>query len=261
MLKFNRELTKGYKMKIAVISDIHGNMQALDAVLEDIKKENCDKIFCLGDLAMAGPQPSETVDKVEELISNTDFVCIQGNTDEMIAKCDNQILHLLEENNLVMARALEADVATLSERQKNFLLNLPAQKEFLIEGVKILLVHGSPRKNNENIYNDLKVEEVEEMISDTDANVIFCGHTHVPCGYQTNTKQTVVNVGSVGRPFSTEPKSCYAIIELHNAEFTIKHNFVSYDVNMASELLKQRCFDGADKLAAMLIKATSRYPQ
>jgi len=261
MLKFNRELTKGHKMKIAVISDIHGNMQALNAVLENIQKEKCDKIFCLGDLAMAGPQPSETVDKIMNLINTTEFVCIQGNTDEMIAKCDNQILHLLDENNPIMARALEDDIAVLSDEQKNFLLNLPIQKEVEIQGLKILLVHGSPRKNNENIYNDLKVEEVEEMISCTDANVIFCGHTHVPCGYQTNTKQTVVNVGSVGRPFSEEPKSCYAIIEVQNGEFIIKHNLVSYDVSTASELLKQRGFAGADKLAAMLIKATSRYPQ
>lgn len=261
MLKFNRELTKGHKMKIAIISDIHGNMQALNAVLENIKTENCDRTFCLGDLAMAGPQPAEVIDKIKNLIETTNFISIQGNTDEMIAKCDNQILHLLEENNPIMARALEADIATLSEEQKNFLLNLPTQKEIEICGIKILLVHGSPRKNNENIYNDLKVEEVEEMISNTNANIIFCGHTHVPCGYQTNTKQTVVNVGSVGRPFSEEPKSCYAIIEIKNNEFTIKHNFVSYDVNTASKLLKQRGFDGAEKLAAMLIHATSRYPQ
>ena len=96
-------------MKIAVISDIHGNLQALNAVLENIKKENCSKIFCLGDLAMAGPQPSETIKKIQELQKTTDFTLIQGNTDEMIANCDNQILHMLEENNPVMAHALESD--------------------------------------------------------------------------------------------------------------------------------------------------------
>src|SRR5574344_1172575 len=99
------------------------------------------------------------------------------------------------------------------------------------------------------------------MIASTDADVIFCGHTHVPCGYQTNTKQTVVNVGSVGRPFSEYPKACYAIIEIDGQEFSVKHNLVDYDVKTASDLLKQRCFDGADKLAAMLIHATCRYPQ
>lgn len=248
-------------MKIAVISDIHGNMQALNTVLENIREENCDKIYCLGDLAMAGPEPAKTTDKIKELINTTDFICIQGNTDEMIANCDNQLLHLLEENNPVMAHALENDVTVISESQKDFLRNLEPQKQIEIEGIKILLVHGSPRKNNENIYCDLKIEEVEEIIADTDADVIFCGHTHVPCGYQTNTKQTVVNVGSVGRPFAKEPKACYAIIEINNGEYTIKHNLLDYDVQMAAEILRNRGFNGAEKLAAMLISATSRYPQ
>lgn len=245
-------------MKIAVISDIHGNMQALDAVLEDIKTENCERIFCLGDLAMAGPEPSFVVDKIREM---SDLTVIQGNTDAMIANCDNQMIHLLEENNPIMARALEADVASLTDNQKEFLNNLPEQKELEVDGVKILLVHGSPRKNNENIFPDLKVEEVEEMIQDTSADVIFCGHTHVPCGYQTNTKQTVVNVGSVGRPFSEEPKACYAIMEIKDGGFSIKHNFVEYDVKTASRLLSERGFEGSEKLAQMLICATSRYPK
>lgn len=248
-------------MKIAVISDIHGNMQALDAVMENINKENCDKIFCLGDLAMAGPEPSKMIDRIQKIEKEYDFTLIQGNTDEMIANCDNQMLHVLRENNPIMANALENDVQIITENQKNFLRNLDKTKEITIDGVKILLVHGSPRKNNENIFPDLKLEEVEEMIKDTDANVIFCGHTHVPCGYQTNTNQTVVNVGSVGRPFAAEPKSCYAIIEIENKSFTIKHNLVDYDVKTASNILAQRGFDGAEKLAAMLIHATSRYPQ
>lgn len=248
-------------MKIAVISDLHGNMQALEAVLNDIKKENCKKIFCLGDIAMAGPEPSKTVDKIQQLIADTDFTIIQGNTDEMISNCDNQMIHMLEENNPVMAHALECDVTVLSEEQKNFLRDLPKQKEININGIKILLVHGSPRKNNENIFPDLKIEEVEEMIAGTDANIIFCGHTHVPCGYQTNTKQTVVNTGSVGRPFSQEPKSCYAILEINDKEYTIKHNLVDYDYQTAAKILNERDFDGADKLSQMLIHATSRYPQ
>ena len=248
-------------MKIAIISDIHGNMQALETVLEDIKKENCEKIFCLGDLAMAGPEPSKTIDKIRKLQNDFDFEIIQGNTDEMIANCDNQMLHLLEENVPVMANALRDDVQVISEEQKRYLRELPKQKEIEIQGVKILLVHGSPRKNNENIFSNLKIEEVEEMIAGTTADIIFCGHTHVPCGYQTNTKQTVVNVGSVGRPFSEEPKSCYAVLEIDNGEFSVKHNLLPYDVNKASMLLRERGFEGADKLAQMLICATSRYPR
>lgn len=247
-------------MKIAIISDIHGNMQALEAVLADIKCENCKKIFCLGDIAMAGPEPSKTIDKIRELLNTCDFTLIQGNTDEMIALCDNQILHEISEANPIMANALVNDVRVLSDVQRSFLGTLPPQKELEIDGVKILLVHGSPRKNNENISPDLKIEEVEEMIASTDADLIFCGHTHVPCGYQTNTKQTVVNVGSVGRPFSETPKSCYAVLEVEKGAFTIRHKLVSYDVETASKILEKRNFEGADKLAKMLICASSRYP-
>ena len=248
-------------MKIAIISDIHGNMQALNAVLDDIKEEKCEQIFCLGDLAMAGPEPAKTMDKFREMINEKHFILIQGNTDEMIANCDNHLLHTLEEAMPVMAKALADDVCALSDIQKSFLGSLPKSKELEIDGRKILLVHGSPRRNNENIFPDLPIEQVEEMIAGTDADIIFCGHTHIPCGYQTNTNQTVVNVGSVGRPFSQTPKSCYAILEIINAEFVIRHKQISYDVETAAKILRERGFEGADKLAQMLISATSRYPE
>ena len=134
----------------------------------------------------------------------------------------------------------------------------------LIDGVKILLVHGSPRANNENVYPEMTLGEIEEMIAGTDADIIFCGHTHQPCGYQTNTEQTVVNVGSVGRPLSQVPKACYAVIEINsdNAEekLAIYHRLVDYDKEKAAELLRNRNYVGADKIADMLICATERHP-
>lgn len=250
-------------MKTAIISDIHGNIDALDSVLKDIKEEGCSKIFCLGDVAMAGPEPKETIKKIRTLIDTMDFHIIQGNTDEMLSVFSFDIFKAIEQVSVVMASAYNADSKLLNDEEKRFLAELPKQKEFNISGIKILLVHGSPRKNNENIYPDLKIEQVEEMIKATDANIIFCGHTHIPCGYQTNTEQTIVNVGSVGRPFSDSPKSCYVVLDINeeNSSFTLKHKFVSYDVELACEKLQKRGFDGADKLAKMLIKATSRYPE
>ena len=250
-------------MKIAIISDIHGNMEAMNSVLGDIEKENCQKIFCLGDLAMAGPEPIQAIDEIKRLMQNPDFTIIQGNTDEMLSSFSFDIFNKIVELNEVMGQAYLADSKLLTDEYKSFLASLPKTKEIEISGIKILLVHGSPRRNNENIYPDLKLEDVEEMLKGVDADVIFCGHTHMPCGYQTNTEQTVVNVGSVGRPFSEEPKSCYAIMEIDEkaSTFQIKHKFVEYDVTVASEKLRARGFNGADKLAQMLIKATSRYPK
>ena len=250
-------------MKIAIISDLHGNIDALESVLSDIDSENCSKIFCLGDIAMAGPEPKTTINRIHALMQSKDFHIIQGNTDNMLSVFSFDTYNEILKVNAVMASAYLADNQLLNEEEKNFLKNLPEKEEIELFGINILLVHGSPRKNNENIYPNLKIEEVEEMIADTKANIIFCGHTHMPCGYQTNTEQTVVNVGSIGRPFSEVPDSCYAIMDINetNSTYTIKHKFVKYNVEKAAEKIVQRGFEGAEKLAKMLLKATSRYPE
>ena len=250
-------------MKIAIISDIHGNLEAMHSVIEDIKKEGCTKIFCLGDLAMAGPQPKETIDYIRNLNKDFDFEIIQGNTDEMIAYSENWIYEKIKEALPVMAEAYKSDIKTVTDEQKEYLKNLPKQKEIKIGDLKILLVHGSPRRNNEDIFPNLDIKTVEEMIKGTDANLILCGHTHMPCGYQTTTNQTVINVGSVGRPFSEEPKSCYCIIELKDGvkDFEAKHNFVEYNFEKSAQILEKRDFEGSDKMANMLRHATNRYPQ
>ena len=189
-------------MKIAIISDIHGNIDALESVLRDIASEDCQKIFCLGDIAMAGPEPSKTIHKIHALMQSKDFHIIQGNTDNMLSVFSFDTYKEILNTNTVMGSAYLADSQLLTQEEKDFLKNLPPKEEIELFGIKILLVHGSPRRNNENIYPNLKIEEIEEMVSGTNANIIFCGHTHMPCGYQTNTEQTIVNVGSVGRPFS-----------------------------------------------------------
>ena len=242
-------------MKIAIISDIHGNMQALTSVLEDIKTENCDKILCLGDLVMAGPEPKKTLDAIMSM-DNIDI--IQGNTDEMVAYADISAPKV-KAVFPIMGNALENDAKQLDENEIEFLKNLPKQKELEIEGVKLLMVHGSPRKNDENIFPNLKIEEVEEMIKGVDADVILCGHTHMPCGYQTNNNKTVVNVGSVGRPFTDNTQSCYAIAEINNGQIEFIHKFVDYDKETASEILAKRDFDGAEKLSQILINPKERH--
>lgn len=245
-------------MKIAIISDIHGNMQALESVLTDIKKEKCEKIFCLGDLAMAGPEPVKTIELIKKLYEESNFELIQGNTDLMIANSDTSI-PIVKAAFPLMGNALDDDAKIIPDDLKEFLGNLSAQKELDIDGVKILLVHGSPRKNDENISPDLPIEKVEEMLEGVDADVIFCGHTHIPCGFQTTKKQTVVNDGSVGRPFTPNPQACYVVAEFSNGTFGVTHKFVDYDNKKASEILAKRNFEGADKLATILMRPEFRH--
>ncbi len=246
-------------MKIAVISDIHGNLTALDAVLEDIETQECEKVFVLGDYAMAGPRPSETVNWFMKKLGDKNFTMIQGNTDLMIADFSDELYENLKTKAPIMAEALKDDAKTLNIIQKDFLKNLPIQQQVEEDGVKFLLVHGSPRKNNEDILPETPLAEVEKMLENVEANVVLCGHTHLPCGFQTSKKQTVVNVGSIGRPFTTEPKSCYLKITVENGQCLFEHRFVNYDKETASNVLRQRTFKGADKLADMLLNPTVRH--
>ena len=242
-------------MKIAVISDIHANLVALKAVLEDVRDEKCDTVFCLGDLVLAGPQPKETID----FIKSQSWNIVQGNTDKMIAQYGPEVMEFLEAQYPVMANALADDVSVINDTHRAFLAELPPILSFEVEGCTVLLTHGSPRANNEDILPGMPLEIVEEIIAGTTEKLILCGHTHVPCGYQTNTNQTVVNVGSVGRPMTQEPKACYAIIDFANGSFEVRHRFVTYDNVLAAQIMSQRGFVGADRLADLLLNPVERH--
>lgn len=246
-------------MKIAVISDIHGNMQALKAVMKHIKRQHCNKIIALGDYAMAGPQPVEAVDWFINAKEQEEFILIQGNTDKLITEFDEGVFETVKLKYPIMANALRNDVELLNWRHKGFLQSLPTQLNLQFGGVKFLLVHGSPRRNNEDILPDTPMELVEEMIADTDADVVLCGHTHIPCGFQTTTKKTVLNVGSVGRPFTSEPKACYLILTIENGKFMVQHHFVEYDNEEAAALMRVRNFEGADSVADIILNPDKRH--
>lgn len=244
-------------MKVAVISDIHGNFQALESVLADIQKNKCDQIFCLGDLAMAGPQPRTVLDYIMNRCQ--DWVIIKGNTDKMITEFDLKMYDKMQKKFPVMANALLDDVDIIEQDKKDFLASLPEQKSIMVEGVSVLLVHGSPRKINEDILPGMKISEVQEIIDGVNEELILCGHTHVPCGYQTLTKQTVVNVGSVGRPMTGVPKANYAIFDFENGTFSVEHRVVDYDYNLAASLVRARQFEGSSELADQLIMPILRH--
>lgn len=241
-------------MKAAIISDIHGNFQALESVMQDIEKNNCDKIFCLGDLALAGPQPGVVVDYV---MQHPEWEIIQGNTDQLISDFNPEIFRAVKELNPLMANALVDEVSTMDSYQKEFLGNLPPQMELDIEGLKVLLVHGSPRVNNEDIWPDMPLDLINEMLENTDADIIFCGHTHIPCAYTMSTKQTIMNVGSIGRPMTRIPLASYIIANFDHGNVSFAFRRVDYDRDVAAYLLSQRNFEGANEIARMLLDPAS----
>ena len=244
-------------MKIAVISDIHGNMEALDAVTKNIESEGCEKIFVLGDYAMAGPEPSAVIDWFMLKKDNPNYTMIQGNTDLMLADYSEEVYQNVKEKAPVMAEALKNDFWLTNPVQKNFLKKLPAQESVEIEGIKFLLVHGSPRRNNEDILPDYTLEQVEQIVRGVEEDIVLCGHTHMPCGFQG--KKTVVNVGSVGRPFTKEPKACYLKITIENGNCVFEHKFVEYNKEIAALKLRKREFMGSNKLANTLLDPELRH--
>jgi len=140
-------------MKIAVISDIHANKLALDKVLEDIKQFNPDKIFCLGDLILAGYNPNYVCQKMLDLAKEygQNFKIIQGNTDKMVAYCNQELLDNAKKAFPCMGYSLEEDVKITKQEYIDFVKNLNEKELVELNGLKIELVHGSPRKQDENI--------------------------------------------------------------------------------------------------------------
>ena len=227
-------------MKIACISDIHGNKLALDNVLSDIQKNGADKIFILGDLAMGGYDPNYTIEKLFSL-DNTEI--IQGNTDKLIVDYSSSLYENLHKVNPIMAGALKLDDVEIKDENKEKLKNLPVKKEVEILGVKLELCHGSPRKQDENIYPDMPLDFVEEAVKNSKADVILCGHTHIPCGYSLNSGKTLVHVGSVGRSMTADKMPVYLLISINQeGQFSFEHKKVKYDNKAVSKIIEKRNF-------------------
>ena len=157
-------------MKVAVLSDLHANAQALEAVMNDVINQGCEHVFCLGDLALAGPQPKEVVDYV--MAQNT-WTVIQGNTDKMIAQYGQEGVDFLNEQYPVMANALQDDMMRLDDAHRAYLADLPPMLSVDIEGCSVLLVHGSPRANNEDIMPGMPLDAIEEIIDGTKEKLIL----------------------------------------------------------------------------------------
>ena len=239
-------------IKVGVISDIHGNMEALSAVLNDIDKSGIKRLLILGDLAIMGAEPNNTVEFIKNLTDKYDVDIIQGNTDLFIVNEELPNFPDFAKNAIAYSKE------TLSHENIEFLKNLPAQKSIQIGQTSILMVHGSPRKNDENILPGKNIEEIKPLIEKTTEALILCGHTHLPAGYQIE-NQTVVNVGSVGRPFTQDNKACYVVLEIDEDKkdtFSVEHRFIDFDVKKSAEKLAAQQFEGAKYLAELLLKSS-----
>ncbi len=227
-------------MKRAVISDIHGNYEALTMVMQHIEEQAIDEIICLGDIIGYGPDPVKCLDRVMESCQLT----ILGNHDQA-AIFDPEGFNPVAMRAIMWTREqLENDNANLekSDRRWDFLGELPRRHD---EG-KHLFVHGSPRDpTNEYVFPEHIYEKSRmQMLMKRFEQYCFQGHTHIPglftesgsflephqhdYFFRLSTDKCMINVGSVGQPRDEDPRACYIVLDTE--ENTVQYHRVEYDV-------------------------------
>jgi putative phosphoesterase len=195
---------------VAVITDIHGNLPALEAALSRIEKLGIDEIYCGGDLVGYGPWPNEVCRVLERRAIPT----IYGNYDYAIARDDEDCgcaytdRHDRELGEQSIAWTLEhTDPAS-----KAFMGGLPFDLRFELAGKPVRLVHGSPRKVNEYLFEDKPARTFERIARGAECDVLVFGHTHQPWIHEYG-GVLFVNCGSVGKPRDGDPRGGFAVLE------------------------------------------------
>ncbi|MFD3157809.1 metallophosphoesterase family protein [Haloimpatiens sp. FM7330] len=218
-------------MKIAVMSDIHGNLYALENALKDIKKRNVDTIVCLGDLVGYGPFPNEVIN----LIRTENILNIKGNYDASVV--DNKFSYIRDTE--INKFSLPWNVENLTEENKLYLKNLPTEITLNYNNKNIKFVHGSPRKINEYLKENSK--EAQEVMDIFEGDLLICAHTHIPYIKQYGNK-LLLNQGSIGKPKMGRPNSTYAIIELTEDNMHGEIIEISYDYSKTMKDMKDKNF-------------------
>ncbi len=208
-------------MRVALISDIHGNLTALDAVLADLESETLDHVVCLGDVVAFGPQPRETIERLREL----DYPTVMGNTDE--ALLNPMPIEFSNDHQRRILDLFRWCAGLLSATDLDYLRQFRPILEFSLgHGNKLLCFHGSPRSFNDVIVAATAEEDLDGMLADHSATVMAGGHTHKQLLRQ-HGETIVINPGSVGIDSSFRAE--YALIESTNGGLNIELRRVLLD--------------------------------
>lgn len=217
-------------LTLAVFSDVHANLPALEAVLRDVDgrlgRGEADAVYCLGDLVGYATWPNEVVTAVQERGIPT----IAGNYDEGVGlgSDDCGCAYVTDEDKARGAESIAYTNGAVTEATRRYLRSLPshlrvtlaAPRERKAEPVEVLMVHGSPRRINEYLFEDRPDSLIVKRMAEAGADVLLFGHTHKPyhkaLAVETETGETVyrhaVNTGSVGKPKDGDPRACYVLL-------------------------------------------------
>jgi putative phosphoesterase len=232
---------------VAVITDIHANLPALQAALGRTDELEIDRVFCGGDLVGYGPHPNE----VCALIREREIPTIYGNYDYAIARDleDCGCAYIDPHDRELGRRSVDWTLAHTEKCSKEFMRELPFGLRFQVGGVPVHLVHGSPRKVNEYLFEDKPASLYERLAGAEEARVLVFGHTHKPWVHEYG-GVLFVNCGSVGKPKDGDPRAAFAVLTASawGVEATIER--VDYDADAVAAEIRTAGLPGeyADKL-------------
>lgn len=193
-------------MRFLCISDVHGDLDALAAVLATAERRSFQKLLVAGDIVFPGPHPHETW---RRLVA-AGAVMVQGVSDKAMALLDPDDLHPKTEHEEKMLERMVAVREELGELILERLKKLPTTVRFPLEdGGELVLVHGSPADPAEAITHDMDDDEVNALLGDDPADVVVCGMSHVPFDRMVGGVR-IVNVGSVGEAPGAGPRVAHA---------------------------------------------------
>jgi putative phosphoesterase len=226
-------------VRLALISDLHGNVLALEAVLAELNDDRIDRIVCLGDVA-AGPQPRRTIERLQEL----ECPVVLGNWDTWLVA---GVPDLPGEAGPKLREQGEWSAAQLDEAERAFLSALEPRVDVSLNGASVLCVHGSPRSEMEEIRHSTTDAELAEMLSGGAPTVLTAGHTHVRLVRRHNST-LIVNPGSVGLPFSDRlsngairmsPWAEYAVLTAEDRDVSVELRRARYDIAALREVARE----------------------
>jgi putative phosphoesterase len=196
--------------RVAIVSDIHANLPALEAALADIDRREVDTVVVAGDLVGDGKQPAEVV----TLLRRLGFPAIRGNVDRKVAEAAALSgKELAERARKKKTAELLWTARRLDRAGLHWLTGLPATVTLLLGGARMLVVHGSPLSDTDSIYPSLTPRALAAKLGADRPDILVCGHSHVPFARRIS-GVAVVNAGSVGRPVDGDPRGSYALVDI-----------------------------------------------
>lgn len=221
---------------VAIFGDIHANLPALEAVLADMDRRGLMTRYCLGDLVGYGTFPNEVIG----MIRARSIPTLMGNYDQGIGN-DSEECGCANRDAQAKALGKRSIAWTLEHtapEHKAYLRQLPSHYRLQLGALRLMLVHGSPRKVNEYLYEDRPERSLERLLDLAEADVLVCGHTHIPYHRVLPGGRQVVNAGSVGKPKDADPRACYAIVDISAGKLAVTHIRVVYDIERAARAIE-----------------------